>query len=237
MQGEEMKRFFGQKKGEQILIDGDEFVHLKKVLRMEEGDKVIASINDENDYYCTIARLNKNDCLLDVDYVEKCPALPKRDLTLFQMMPKKDYFDSIIAKSIELGVNKIVPFSSEFTQNKIFKRERIQTQIQTACKQCERSALPQVSDIVSFKMMLEMLNEYDVVIFAYENEQKQFSPDILAGKQKIAIIVGNEAGFSEKEATEIQNKQVNSISLGRRILRCDTAVVATLALVSVLTNN
>lgn len=232
-----MKRFFGKKLNNQILIDGDEFIHLKKVLRMQEGDKVIASINDENDYYCTIARLNKNDCLLDIDKIETCPAIPNHDITLFQMMPKKDYFDSIIAKSIELGISSIVPFSSEFTQNKIFKRERVQTQIQTACKQCERSLLPQVSDIIPFKQMLGMLNEYDVVIFAYENETAPFDADILKGMHKIAVIVGNEAGFSEAEAKAIQEKNVQSISLGKRILRCDTAVVATLSLVSILSNN
>ena len=233
-----MKRFFGKKIDKQILIEGDEFIHLKKVLRMEEGDKVIASINDENDYYCTIARLNKNDCLLDIDKIEKCPAIPSRDITLFQMMPKKDYFDSIIAKSIELGVNKIVPFSSEFTQNKILKRDRVQTQIQTACKQCERSSLPEVSDILPFKKMLAMLEEFDIVVFAYENETTAFTPQILAGKQKIAVVIGNEAGFSEEEAEAIKKiTTVQSISLGKRILRCDTAVVATLSLVSVLTNN
>ncbi|MBO5395187.1 MAG: 16S rRNA (uracil(1498)-N(3))-methyltransferase [Clostridia bacterium] len=232
-----MKRFFGKQFGKQILIDGDEFVHLKKVLRMEEGDKIIASLNDENDYYCTIAKINKNDCVLDVDSAEKCPALPNRDITLFQMMPKKDYFDAIIAKSIELGVNEIIPFSSQFTQNKIFKRERIQTQIQTACKQCERSKLPVVSDIISFKQMLENLGDFDVVIFAYENEENPFTPAILENKQKIAVIVGNEAGFSEEEAKQIQARPVQSISLGKRILRCDTAVVATLSLVCILSGN
>ena len=232
-----MKRFFGKKTNNQILIDGEEFLHLKKVLRMQEGDKVIACINDENDYHCTIARLNKNDCLLDIDKIDKCPAIPNHDITLFQMMPKKDYFDSIIAKSIELGVNKIVPFSSEFTQNKILKRERVQTQIQTACKQCERSSLPEVLDIVPFKKMLAMLEGFDVVIFAYEDEKAPFNPQILNDKHKIAVIVGNEAGFSADEAAAIQEKQVQSISLGKRILRCDTAVVATLSLVSVLTNN
>ena len=232
-----MKRFFGRKENDNIIIENDEFLHLKKVLRLNEGDQVIASINDENDYYCTIAKINKNDCVLIVDNVEKCPALPNKNITLFQMMPKKDYFDAILPKSIELGVSEIVPFSSAYTQNKIFKRERIQTQIQTACKQCERSKLPIVSDIIPFKQMLERLKDFDVVIFAYENEEKPFNAEILQGKQSIAVIIGNEAGFSQEEANSIQAQGVQSISLGKRILRCDTAVVATLALVSVLSGN
>lgn len=231
-----MKRFFGKKLNENIVIDGDEFVHLKKVLRMNEGDKIIACVNDEFDYYCTIAKINKNDCILEVDKKEKCPALPNKNIVLFQMMPKKDYFDNIIAKSIELGVNKIVPFTSEYTMIKTYKKERVQTQIMTACKQCERSIMPQISEMKSFKEIFEELKSYDLVIFAYENETQPFDPIILKDKQNIAVVIGNEAGFSENEASQLQ-KVSTSISLGRRILRCDTAVIATLSLVSVLSNN
>ena len=152
-----MKRFFGKKVNDKILIDGDEFVHLKKVLRMVEGDKFIASVNDEYDYYCTIERINKNDCVASIDNQEVCPALPNKNITLFQMMPKKDYFDSILAKSIELGISTLQPFTSAWTQNKTFKRERVQTQIQTACKQCERSKLPEVKDIILIMTLLFLL--------------------------------------------------------------------------------
>ena len=231
-----MKRFFGKKLNENIIIEGEEFNHLKKVLRMAEGDKVIASVNDENDYYCTIVKINKNDCLLNVDNVEKCPAIPNKNITLFQMMPKKDYFDNIIAKSIELGVNKIVPFLSQHTMIKTIKRERVQTQIMTACKQCERSQMPLISDVVSFKQILKELNDYDLVIFAYEKETKPFDIKLLENKINIAVIIGNEAGFTEEEASQLK-EIATSISLGKRILRCDTAVVATLSLVSILSSN
>ena len=233
-----MKRFFGRKLGENIVIENDEFFHLKKVLRMQEGDKVIASVNDEYDYYCTIATIGKNDCLLDVDKEELCPSLPQKNITLFQMMPKKDYFDNILPKSIELGVSKIVPFSSQYTMVKTLKRERVLTQVMTACKQCERSKLVEVEDVISFKEVLKQLESYDVVIFAYENETMPFDPSMLEGKQNIAVVVGNEAGFTDQEASEIKGlKNTSSISLGKRILRCDTAVVATLSLVSVLSGN
>ena len=228
-----MKRFFGRKQGNKIILEDGEFVHLKKVLRMNEGEKVIANINDENDYYCTIAQINKNNCILDIDEIILCPANPSTDITLFQMMPKKDYFDNILPKAIELGISKLVPFKSEYTMNKLLKRERVESQVMTACKQCERSRLIEVEDIISFDKMLGRLDEYDCVIFAYENETKLFSPEMVKNKGKIAVIVGNEAGFTEAEAQAIQDKRATSISLGKSILRCDTAVVATLALVSV----
>lgn len=231
-----MKRFFGKKNDNKIIIENGEFFHLNKVLRMKEGEKVIACVNDENDYYCQIEKINKNDCILNIEKVEKCPALPNHDITLFQMLPKKDYFDDILAKSVELGVSRIVPFTSEYTMIKTFKRERVDTQIMTACKQCERSMLVPVEDAITFENMLARLNEYDLVIFAYERETQPFNPEILKGKDKIAVIVGNEGGFSPTE-TEKLKPLATTISLGKRILRCDTAVTTMLSLVSVLTNN
>ena len=142
-----MKRFFGRKEGDKIVIENNEFHHLKNVLRLGENDKVIASINDEYDYYCTIEKINKKDCILQIDNKELCPANPKNNIVLFQMMPKKDYFDNIIPKAIELGVREIYFFTSSFTMLKTFKRERVDTQVMTACKQCERSKLVEVHDI------------------------------------------------------------------------------------------
>lgn len=231
-----MKRFFGKMINNKIVLEDVEFFHLKKVLRMNEGDKVIANINDENDYFCQIEKINKNDCVLSIENVEKCSALPNKNITLFQMLPKKDYFDDILAKSVELGVNKIIPFTSEYTMIKTLKRERVDSQIMTACKQCERSKLVPVEDVTTFDGMIERLSEFDLVIFAYERETQKFNPDILKEKQNIAVIVGNEGGFSPSE-TEKLKPLATTISLGKRILRCDTAVTAVLSLVSVLSDN
>ncbi len=231
-----MKRFFGRKYDDKIIIEDSEFNHLKKVLRMNEGDRLIASVNDENDYYCIIDKIGKSDCVCSIESFSPCPALPKRNITLFQMLPKKDYFDNILAKSIELGVNKIVPFTSQYTMIKEIKRVRIDTQVMTACKQCERSKLIEVTDPIKFQELPERLSNFDIVIFAYENETQPFNPKILENKQNIAVIIGNEGGFSPEEAEQLK-KISTSISLGKRILRCDTAVIATLSLISILTNN
>lgn len=231
-----MKRFFGKMVGNDIKIEGDEFLHLKKVLRMEEGDNLIACLNDEYDYYCQIKKMNKNDCILLVKEKKLCQSLPSKDITLFQMIPKKEYLDNIISKSIELGVSKIIPFISEYTMIREIKRERVENQIMTACKQCERSKLIEITDPVPFKALPELLKDYDLVIFAYERSDNKFSPQILENKSKIALIIGNEGGFSPQEAQELQ-KVATTISLGKRILRCDTAVISLLSLISILTNN
>lgn len=233
-----MKRFFGRKEGDKIVIENNEFHHLKNVLRLGENDKVIASINDEYDYYCTIEKINKKDCILQIDNKELCPANPKNNIVLFQMMPKKDYFDNIIPKAIELGVREIYFFTSSFTMLKTFKRERVDTQVMTACKQCERSKLVEVHDMISFTDMLEKIKNFDVVLFANEHEQEvKFDIDWIKNSKNIAVIIGNEAGFSEEEASSIIKNNGKSFTLGNRILRCDTAVTAVLSVVNIFSNN
>ena len=231
-----MKRFFGRKQGDKIIIEEGEFHHLKSVMRMREGEKVIASLNDDFDYYCTIEKLNKNDCVLSIDSVQKCVGLPNKNVVLFQMLPRKDYLDNIIAKSIELGVSKIVTFSSHNTISKPLKKERLINQIMTACKQCERSKLIEFEDTISFEKMLEELSNFDLVLFPYENETQVLDAKVLNGKNNIAIIVGNETGFTQDEAEKLKQKAI-SLSLGKRILRCDTAVMAMLSIVNFFTNN
>lgn len=234
-----MKRFFGKKNNNNIIISGDELFHLKKVLRMKEGDKIIACIDDDYDYYCNIKEIGKNDCICEIEKKELNLANPQKDITLFQMLPKKEYIDNIIPKSIELGVNNIYFFTSKWTMNKSLKEDRLNQQILTACKQCERSKLLKANKLLKFTEMLEYLNGYDLVLFPYEHEtiDNTFQPKILNNKNKIAIIIGNEAGFTDEEANIIKNQNAKSISLGKRILRCDTAVVAVLSLVSILSNN
>ena len=231
-----MRRFFGSLNGEKIIIEGSEYNHIKKVLRMKEGEFLVAYVNDNFEYTCKITSMQKDFCECDIQEKILCPALPKKEITLFQMMPKKEYFDNIIPKAIELGVSDIYFFASEYTMVKNFKRERVDAQIMTACKQCERSKLVLIHNMIKFDGMLNLLKNYDLVIFAYENEENVFDPKILKNKQKIAVIIGNEAGFSEKEANLIK-EHAHSISLGKRILRCDTAVIATLALVGILSGN
>lgn len=231
-----MKRFFGEKYRDKIIIKDSEFNHMKKVLRMQEGDKVIASINDENDYFCIIEKMDKNQALLSIERIETCPALPKKNIVLFQMLPKKEYLDNIIAKSVELGVNKIIPFTSEYTMVKDIREDRVATQIMTACKQCGRSKLVEFEKCIKFEDIINRLKDFDLVLFAYEKEKEMFNPDIIKDKQNIAVIVGNEGGFSEREG-EILKQHATSISLGNRILRCDTAVISMLSLVGILSEN
>ncbi len=232
-----MKRFFGRREGENIIFDGSELVHISRVLRMKEGDRVIASLNDENDYTCVLTEISKTRAVGKIEKIEKCEATPKKNIVLFQAMPKREYFETIVTKSVELGASEVVPFISEYSVNHDYKSDRISQIVLTACKQCERSKLIEISPVLSFKEMLERLASFDAVIFAYEKANSPLDTRLLEDKERIAVVVGCEGGFTKKEAEEIIARGGEAISLGSRILRCDTATLATLAVVNILSKN
>ena len=231
-----MRRFFGNLVNNEIIINGEEYLHLTKVLRQKEGDKIIACIDDENDYYCTILKQYKNYCKCNIDKIEKNKSNPKKNITLFQMLSKKEYFDTIVAKSIELGVSNLEFFTSQYSSPMNIKKERLSNQVMTACKQCERSKLINANTPITFAQMLSKLKNYNLVLFAYEKSNEKFNFESLKDVDNIAIIIGAEGGFSENEKEEIAQKSV-MLSLGTRILRCDTAVISLLTLVSYFSEN
>ncbi len=232
-----MKRFFGKIFEDTIIFDEAEAKHISQVLRMQVGDEVIGCINDEFNYFCTLLEIHKNKVVAKINKKQLCMALPNNNITLFIAMPKREYFETIITKSVELGVNKIVPFISKFSVNHSFKRDRVSQLVTTACKQCERSKLMEVSEIVTFDTMLDQLKDYNLKLFANEREDESFNFTKMGNCKNIAIIVGCEGGFDKEEITKIINMDANSVSLGKRILRCDTACVAMLAVVNVLSKN
>ena len=150
-----MKRFFGRREGDNIFFEESEAGHIAQVLRMHEGEQVIASLNDDNDYFCTLVEVGKRRCIAKIDKIQKCAALPKKEITLFISMPKRDYFETIVTKSVELGVSEIQPFESAFSVNHAFKSERVEQIVLSACKQCERSRLVPLEAICKFDIMLE----------------------------------------------------------------------------------
>ena len=234
-----MRQFFGKKNGEFIEIEESELNHLTKVLRKKVGDMIVCFCNDENKYLCQIDSINKKVCKAKIKESSLCPALPQKDITLFQALPKKEYLDEIVFKAVELGVTSLQLFISDFSNTNKINTERINAQILSASKQCERSRLMKCNPLIEFDKMVKLLKNFDLVIFANEKEEKKTIFDIknLEKAEKIAIIIGNEGGFSENEISKLLKEEVFSITLGRRILRCTTATTTILALVNALTKN
>ena len=234
-----MRQFFGKKNGEFIEIEESELNHLTKVLRKKVGDMIVCFCNDENKYLCQIDSINKKVCKAKIKESSLCPALPQKDITLFQALPKKEYLDEIVFKAVELGVTSLQLFISDFSNTNKINTERINAQILSASKQCERSRLMKCNPLIEFDKMVKLLKNFDLVIFANEKEEKKTIFDIknLEKTEKIAIIIGNEGGFSENEISKLLKEDVFSITLGRRILRCTTATTTILALINALTKN
>ena len=228
-----MKRFYvdkSQLNNNQVVLDGSEHNHLKNVLRLNEGEEVIVVCGDEFDYICKISKIAKNNTLLEVVSKSENTYNPKADVTVFQALTKSENMSLIVQKLNELGVKTFVPFESRYitSKDKFNKQDKLQTVANQSVKQCKRSVPMQVEKTLSFAKLVESLSCFDVVIFANETEKTKNLKDVkISHENKVAIIVGSEGGFSEDEIKEIE-KQPNatSVSLGKRILRAETASIA-----------
>ncbi|MDY5676241.1 MAG: RsmE family RNA methyltransferase [Eubacteriales bacterium] len=227
-----MKRFFVNQNlqlNKRYKIEGVEHNHLKNVLRLSEGDEIMVVCGDEFDYLANIIKITKGDT--EIEIVSKSPNLanPKSDVTVFQALVKSENMSLIVQKLTELGVKSFVPFLSEFitSKDKFNKSQKLQEISNQSVKQCKRSIPMQVSTVKTFDEILKDLEAYDIIIFANECEKNAKLGDLnLNPQSKVAIIIGSEGGFSSVEIDKLKNIGAKSISLGKRILRAETASIA-----------
>lgn len=234
-----MRRFFGRKEKGQILIEGDEFNHLKNVLRLGIGAEILVSLGDENEYACEVLNIEKKVATCKIIGKKVCDANPKKNIVLFQAITKRDKFEFIIQKATEIGISKIVPFISQHVVAKVTenKMDRLNQIVLNACKQCERTIPPEICEVKSFDEVLKCFKDFDVVLFANERAEKSDNIKDLTKVQNIAIIVGSEGGFDAREKDKFTAEGATTVSLGKRILRSETACVAMMSLVSILSGN
>lgn len=233
----DIKRFYVAKEnivGNCITITGDEFWHLTKVLRYKVGYSLIVCNNDDgNDYFCELKEIAKDYAVADIQKVVANECKTKAKITLYQALPKGDKSDFITQKAVEIGVSDIVFFNSDFVSEKKFNLERLNKINVEACKQCGRSRISNIKGLLEFDQMIDELNFYDKVIFCYENEKFNSIKAELGGKifDNIALIVGSEGGFSEKEVEKAKQVGAKVVTLGKRILRCETASIVVCGIV------
>lgn len=227
-------------KDENIMeIKGKEVKHIQ-VLRYDVSDIIIV-----NEYVCKIVKMHSNYIELQIISNAKKQGEPFINLSLFVALLKGDKMDLVIQKAVELGVKTIVPFISKNTivrldeKSKVKKKNKYQIIANEACKQCGRTDLVRVEDIItSNNELLDRLSEYDVNIFAYENENKKSSLHETmeyVDKRKyrnISMIIGPEGGFLIDEAKDIKSlENTKCISLGTRILRAETAAINLISII------
>lgn len=225
-------------------LEDDELYHFSKVLRGQVGEQIEILCGDNNIYTAEVTSITKNFATAKIISASPCLANPKENIVLFQGLPKSDKLEFIVQKITELGVNKIIPFESNFTiaKNSFVKMERLKKIAIEACKQCGRSKPIEIEQTIKLKNIEKYINNFDVVLFLNEkenpNEQIKKHIEKIVKAKNIAIIIGAEGGFSDKEIEElIARKNIVSISLGKRILRTETASISICGFVSLVKEN
>lgn len=231
-----MSKFFvkeNQINNDKIHILGEDVNHIANVLRMKKEDEVQICNQETGENYITkIISFSKDE--IECEIVKKIIETVESnvDITLFQGIPKFDKMELIIQKNTEVGVKKIVPVLMERTVVKLDEKtankkiERWQKIAEVAAKQSMRDILPEIENIIKLQDITKQ--DYDVVLVAYENEEKNMLKQELKKLQgkdryKIAIVIGPEGGISEKEIEILKNMGASFVSLGKRILRTETA--------------
>jgi 16S rRNA (uracil1498-N3)-methyltransferase len=199
---------------------------------MAEGDAVTVCDTDGIEYSCILTRIRDEECIAKIESEKKSLSEMPVRVSVYMGYPKGDKLEQVIQKSCELGAYRIIPFESSRCikrpkAEKIEKStERLNRIALEAAKQSGRGVIPTVSSPVSFDKMIEEAKKCALALFCYEDEHAHTIKDTISGMpcpETIACIVGPEGGFSPEEAERVLKAEISSVSLGGRILRCETA--------------
>lgn len=239
-----MNQFFVEEcqiHGSEIIIEGTDVNHIKNVLRMKTGEEVMISNGTDKHYICSIVSISQEQVIAKiVDIDTNTTELPVK-LYLFQGLPKADKMELIIQKSVELGVHEIIPVAMKRCVVKLdAKKERSklarwQGIAESAAKQSKRMLVPKVSSVMNFKEAVAYAKSLDYNIIPYEfangmEKSKQIVKS-LGAYQSVGIFIGPEGGFEEAEIAYAKENNMQIISLGKRILRTETAGLTALSII------
>ncbi|MBQ4049866.1 MAG: 16S rRNA (uracil(1498)-N(3))-methyltransferase [Clostridia bacterium] len=227
-----MRRILVDSCQEIIKLIGDDHKHFSTVKRATVGDVAQATCGDGFVYTYEVTAISKTETTLKMLDRTKDESEAKIDVTLFMPVLKGDKNDLIVQKVTELGVKKIVPFVSTFSQAKNVRKERLDKIAREAVMQCGRSAVPEITELYELKNLSQQLKSQDCLIFPYEKAKDNELKTFLTKNRPSAcgIIIGSEGGFSDEEA-KILSEITQPVSLGKRILRAETACIAVVSAV------
>lgn len=238
-----MPKFFTAReniKETKLIINNEDANHIKKVLRIGVGDEITVCDGAGNDYNVKITDIRKNEIECDILSITKCDTEPNIKITLYQGLPKAAKMDYIIQKNTELGISRIVPtkltrcvvkLENKSAEDK--KQERWQKIANEAAKQSGRGVVPEISAPMTIDEILEAVKDDDLVFAPYECENKTRLKDIVEAKKdvkSISFIIGPEGGFDVSEIEKLKNAGIKTITLGKRILRTETAAEAVVSM-------
>ena len=222
-----------------IDIVGSDVNHIKNVLRLKTGDSLLISSGDNIDYTCHIAQIDEEHIRADIDSVDERGRELASKIYLFQGLPKADKMELVIQKAVELGAFEVIPVAMKRSVVKLDQKKaqkkcaRWQEIAKSAAKQAGRGYIPKVHEVLSYREALAYSGQLDRVLLPYElaegmKETKKVIASILPG-QSVGIYIGPEGGFEKEEVDQALEQGAEVITLGKRILRTETAGLAALA--------
>ena len=232
-----MQRYFVDIKNNNVIFKEDDIFHITKVMRMKLGDH-IELVSEKKTYLGVISSINPLHVEIQEPILEDVEL--SKNVTLFFALAKSDKIEFVIQKATELGANKVVLFQGKrsivkFSQDDFNrKKARYLSIAKEASEQCHRQYIPEIEYVGDIKGVKEHLS--DLNLFAYELEAGKVTnlTEVVDKAQSISIIIGPEGGFDESEAEFLKSLEFTPISLGKRILRCETAAVYALSVIAYL---
>ena len=223
-----------------VVIQGGDVNHIRNVLRMKPGEELnVSNGTDGKEYRCAITAFEEDRVLCELRFVKEDKVeLPAR-VYLFQALPKADKMEWIIQKAVELGVYRIIPVAARRCVVKLDEKKaaakiaRWQTIAEAAAKQSKRGVIPEISGVMSFAQAVELAEDMDVKLIPYELAEGMGKTremiDSLGAGQDIAVFIGPEGGFETSEVESAVERGMIPITLGKRILRTETAGMTVLS--------
>lgn len=217
-----------------VIITGDDVNHIKNVLRMKIGEEFNVSNGiDGKEYRCSVEELGDDQILCTLRFIKEDGVELPVKVTLFQGLPKADKMELIIQKAVELGVAEVVPVACKRCIVKLdakkekSKLARWQGIAEAAAKQSKRGFIPQVREVMSYKAAIAYAKDMECKLIPYEMaEDMSHTREVLGGikpEDRVAIFIGPEGGFEEEEIQAALTEGIEPITLGKRILRTETA--------------
>ena len=238
-----MYRFFvgpSQIQDKKIIITGSDVNHIRNVLRMKIGEEIAVSNGiDNREYRCGIEEYTEQEVICTLRFVKEDGVELPAKIYLFQGLPKADKMELIIQKAVELGVHEVIPVAAKRCVVKLDEKKaaakvsRWQGIAEAAAKQSKRGVIPVVRNVMDMKDAVAYAHDMDVRMIPYElaediQHTKEIIEAVRAG-QSVAIFIGPEGGFEESEIQEAMAADIEPVTLGRRILRTETAGLTVLS--------
>ena len=224
---------------EYITITGADVNHIRNVLRMKPGERIRVSNQQGRNYFCEIAEVGEDFVQADIVSEDEGGTELSSRIYLFQALPQGDRMETVIEKAVELGVYEIIPVAMKYCVVRLDEKKaankvrRWQAIAESAAKQSKRSIIPAIHPVMTYREALEYANTCDIRLVPYENELgMQGTKETLAkvrGGCSISVMIGPEGGFAEEEI-EAARETMDVISLGKRILRTDTAGICMMSM-------